>query len=126
MGSLIAAATLAVSQSKKENALFDAPSGIALAFLLPAIGIVCSIVGFFAVNTKEGGRARAPTPPQLSDCNLICYSPDRGPYTGTEGKGWNVSLGALMWALEKGMYLAGGLFVLLSYFGVTFCAARRP
>jgi H(+)-translocating pyrophosphatase len=90
VGSLIAAATLAVSQSKKENALFDAPSGIALAFLLPAIGIVCSIVGFFAVNTKE------------------------------EGKGWNVSLGALMWALEKGMYLAGGLFVLLSYFGVTF------
>merc|ERR1719197_558292 len=83
VGSLIAAATLAVSQE-------DIPTGagIALAFMLPAVGIVCSVVGFFAVNTKE------------------------------EGKGWNVSLGALMWALEKGMYLAGALFIGAAYFCV--------
>merc|ERR1719271_304383 len=55
---------------------------------LPAVGILCSVVGFFAVNTKE------------------------------EGKGWNVQLGALMWALEKGMYLAGFIFVFLAYVGV--------
>jgi inorganic pyrophosphatase len=51
------------------------------------MGILTSIIGFFAVNTKQ------------------------------EGKGWNVQLGALMWALEKGMYLAGGLFVGLAYLG---------
>merc|ERR1711920_408100 len=71
VGSVIAAATLAGGDLAK----------IKLAFYLPAVGIVCSIVGFFAVNTKE------------------------------EGKGWNVELGALMWALEKGMYLAGALFI---------------
>jgi K(+)-stimulated pyrophosphate-energized sodium pump len=90
VGSLIAAATLAVSQE-------DIPTGagIALAFMLPAVGIVCSVVGFFAVNTKE------------------------------EGKGWNVSLGALMWALEKGMYLAGALFIGAAYFCVVPCATRN-
>merc|ERR1712194_356604 len=54
---------------------------------LPAIGIICSVVGFFFVSTKE------------------------------EGKGWDVSLGALMFALEKGMYVAGGLFTALAYVG---------
>jgi H(+)-translocating pyrophosphatase len=90
VGSMIAAATLAVSQSKQAGNPITgkAPEGIALAFFLPAVGILCSIVGFFAVNTKE------------------------------EGKGWNVQLGALMWALEKGMYLAGVLFVGLAYVGV--------
>ena len=89
VGSLIAAATLAVSQSKIEgSAIADqAEEAVALAFLLPAIGIVCSVVGFFFVSTKE------------------------------EGKGWDVSLGALMFALEKGMYVAGALFVVLAYFG---------
>ena len=89
VGSLIAAATLAVSQSKLEGSAIEgqAEEAIALAFLLPAIGIGCSIVGFFFVSTKE------------------------------EGKGWDVSLGALMFALEKGMYVAGALFVVLAYFG---------
>merc|ERR550537_1234554 len=53
--------------------------------MLPAAGVVCSILGYFAVSTKQ------------------------------EGKGWNVQLGALMWALEKGMYLAGGLFAAAAY-----------
>jgi len=65
-------------------------AAIALAFILPAVGIICSIVGYFAVNTKQ------------------------------EGKGWNVQLGQLMWALEKGMYLAGGLFVLGAYGSVAY------
>jgi H(+)-translocating pyrophosphatase len=90
VGSIIAAATLAISQSQQDDNPIagKAPAAIALAFFLPAAGILCSIVGFFAVNTKE------------------------------EGKGWNVQLGALMWALEKGMYLAGALFIGIAYFGV--------
>ena len=89
VGSLIAAATLAVTQSKKEGNILEGqgPEAIALAFFLPAVGILCSVVGFFAVNTKE------------------------------EGKGWNVQLGSLMWALEKGMYLAGAIFIVGAYFG---------
>jgi H(+)-translocating pyrophosphatase len=89
VGSIIAAATLAVSQSQQPGNPISGkgPAGIALAFFLPAVGILCSVIGFFAVNTKE------------------------------EGKGWNVQLGALMWALEKGIYLAGLLFVGLAYFG---------
>jgi len=89
VGSLIAAATLAVSQSKLESSVIheQAEEAIALAFMLPAIGIICSIVGFFFVSTKE------------------------------EGKGWDVSLGALMFALEKGMYVAGALFVGFAYLG---------
>ena len=92
VGSLIAAATLAVSQSKIEGSAIagQAEEAVALAFLLPAIGILCSVVGFFFVNTKE------------------------------EGKGWDVSLGALMFALEKGMYVAGALFVGLAYIGTVF------
>ena len=92
VGSVIAACTLAVSQS---NSLVDNPlqgkadEGIALAFMLPALGIICSILGYFAVNTNE------------------------------EGKGWNVQLGALMWALEKGMYVAAGLFVVAAYVATT-------
>ena len=31
--------------------------------------------------------------------------------TGESGEGWNSNLGALMWALEKGTFLAGGLFL---------------
>jgi len=76
VGSIIAAATLA-----------GADKGlVSLAFLLPAVGIIASVCGYFAVNTKE------------------------------EGKGWNVQLGALMWALEKGMYLAALIFVVGAYF----------
>ena len=50
-----------------------------------SVGVLCSIIGYFFVSTKQ------------------------------EGKGWNVQLGALMWALEKGMYVAGLLFVAASY-----------
>ena len=89
VGSLIAAATLAVSQPD-----IDTNSGIALAFFLPAVGILCSIIGFFAVSTKE------------------------------EGKGWNVQLGSLMWALEKGMYVAGALFLGMAYVTTCICAPR--
>ena len=44
-----------------------ATEGVALAFLLPSIGILCSCVGFFAVNTDA------------------------------KGAGWDVNLGTLMW-----------------------------
>merc|ERR1711871_678351 len=83
VGCIIASATLAVSQGNTEGDMLYGLStqAIALSFTLPAVGIVCSIIGYFAVNTSQ------------------------------EGKGWNVQLGALMWALEKGMYLAGGVFV---------------
>jgi len=88
VGSIIAAATLAVSQSSVAGDVIygQQKNAIGLAFALPAVGIICSIIGYFAVNTTA------------------------------EGKGWNVQLGALMWALEKGMYLAGSLFVIASYF----------
>merc|ERR1719399_2806239 len=90
VGSIIAAATLAVSQSIEDGNVLTGTGnkGVQLAFLLPAFGVICSIIGFFAVSTQQ------------------------------EGKGWDVQLGALMWALEKGMYLAGGLFVISSYFAV--------
>jgi len=83
VGCIIASATLAVSQED-----IDTDKGIMLSFMLPAVGIICSIVGYFAVNTTQ------------------------------EGKGWNVQLGSLMWALEKGMYLAGGLFLVGAYYAV--------
>jgi len=87
VGSIIASCTLAVSQAKVQGDVIEGKSSqaIALAFALPAVGILCSIVGYFFVNTSA------------------------------EGKGWNVQLGKLMWALEKGMYVAGGLFVVGSY-----------
>ena len=53
----------------------------ALPFFLSAAGIVCSIIGYFMVSTTE------------------------------KGDGWNTDLASLMWALEKGMYSAGVLFV---------------
>eukprot|EP00928_Gymnodinium_smaydae_P064872 TRINITY_DN4810_c0_g3_i1.p1 TRINITY_DN4810_c0_g3~~TRINITY_DN4810_c0_g3_i1.p1 ORF type:complete len:843 (-),score=173.40 TRINITY_DN4810_c0_g3_i1:80-2518(-) len=59
-------------------------SMVLLPMWLSTLGVVCSICGFFAVSTKQ------------------------------EGKGWDVKLGALMWALEKGMYLSATLFVGLS------------
>jgi len=74
VGSIIAAATLASSAAE-----------VKLAFLLPAVGIVCSIIGYFFVSTDQ------------------------------QGNGWNVELGSLMWALEKGMYVAGILFFGSSY-----------
>jgi len=88
VGSVVAAATLAISQgSSGDGNVIDGKGAAALSlcFLLPAIGIAASILGYFAVNTSE------------------------------EGKGWNVQLGSLMWALEKGMYLAGFLFICGAY-----------
>merc|ERR1719379_1826121 len=55
-----------------------------LPFWLASLGVICSMVGFFAVSTKQ------------------------------EGKGWDVKLSSLMWALEKGMYVSAFLFVGLS------------
>jgi len=57
---------------------------VVLPFWLSSVGVICSVCGFFAVSTKE------------------------------EGKGWDVKLSSLMWALEKGMYTSGILFVGLS------------
>merc|ERR1712070_1317978 len=57
------------------------PTLLTLPFWLATLGVVCSFLGFFAVSTKE------------------------------EGKGWDVKLGSLMWALEKGMYVSGFLFI---------------
>mmetsp|Transcript_38024 Transcript_38024/g.116853 ORF Transcript_38024/g.116853 Transcript_38024/m.116853 type:complete len:913 (+) Transcript_38024:40-2778(+) len=87
VGSIIAAASLAVTQAQKEGDTLQGKStqAIALAFLLPAVGIVASTIGFFAVNTSA------------------------------QGKGWDVHLGTLMWALEKGMYLAAALFTAGAY-----------
>merc|ERR1719387_1167569 len=53
-----------------------------LPFFLSAAGVVCAMIGCFAVSTNE---------------------------TGKSGK--NTNMAGLMWALEKGMYLAGLLFV---------------
>jgi inorganic pyrophosphatase len=53
----------------------------ALPFYLSAAGVICSLIGCFLVSTKE------------------------------KGEGWNTDLGSLMFALEKGMYGAGILFV---------------
>jgi len=57
------------------------PTTLLLPFWLASLGVICSFCGYFAVSTKE------------------------------EGKGWDVKLGSLMWALEKGMYVAATLFV---------------
>merc|ERR1719473_801320 len=60
-------------------------SRLQLPGFLAGAGIFCSAVGVFAVSTKE------------------------------KGEGWNSNLGALMWALEKGMYVAGILFMGCAY-----------
>jgi Na+/H+-translocating membrane pyrophosphatase len=53
---------------------------VALPFWLAAAGILCSMIGFFFVSTKEEGAGET-------------------------------NMGALMFALEKGMYSAGFLFL---------------
>lgn len=53
---------------------------IALPFYLAGMGIASSMAGYFFVKTEEAGD------------------------------GWNTNLGQLMWALEKGMFVAGGIF----------------
>ncbi|CAD7926717.1 unnamed protein product [Amoebophrya sp. A120] len=59
---------------------------VALPFYLSGIGVAASIVGYFYVNTSEAGN------------------------------GWNTNLGQLMWALEKGMFVAGGIFLAAALF----------
>merc|ERR1719424_641719 len=90
VGSIIAAATLGCSYVGSSNNPADILEAIeyrdglvALPFWLAGAGVLCAIVGFFMVSTTE---------------------------TGDKGKGTN--MGALMWALEKGMYTACALFVL--------------
>jgi inorganic pyrophosphatase len=60
-------------------------SRLQLPGFLAGAGIFCSAVGVFAVSTKE------------------------------KGEGWNANLGVLMFALEKGMYVAGILFMGCAY-----------
>mmetsp|Transcript_83775 Transcript_83775/g.234740 ORF Transcript_83775/g.234740 Transcript_83775/m.234740 type:complete len:794 (-) Transcript_83775:755-3136(-) len=79
VGSIIAAATIGSKSTESGGAAM-----VLLPFWLSALGVVCSMIGFFAVSTKQ------------------------------EGKGWDIKLGSLMWALEKGMYLAAYLFLGLS------------
>merc|ERR1719197_1299376 len=81
VGSIIAAATLGVPEAFKPGNEGMGQAYIALPFWLAAAGVLSSIIGFFFVSTNQ------------------------------EGKGWNVKLSALMWALEKGMYVAGVLFL---------------
>jgi len=58
------------------------PARLAMPFWLAASGLLASFVGFFFVSTKE------------------------------QGNGWNVQLSSLMWALEKGTYVANILFLI--------------
>ena len=83
VGSIIAAMTLgaAAASSPYNDDYCFADAKTALPLWLASVGIFCAIIGCFAVSTGE------------------------------EGAGWNSNLGALMWGLEKGMYLAGSLFV---------------
>merc|ERR1719330_2216506 len=57
---------------------------VALPVILAALGIFCSLAGYSMVGTQE------------------------------EGKGWDVQLSKLMWALEKGMYTSAVLFTALA------------
>lgn len=80
VGSIIASCSLASQEHNPETI----PAMVALPFWIAGAGILCSIIGYFAVSTRE------------------------------KGEGWSSSLGALMWALEKGMYLAGFLFIIMA------------
>eukprot|EP00929_Paragymnodinium_shiwhaense_P023936 TRINITY_DN14870_c0_g1_i1.p1 TRINITY_DN14870_c0_g1~~TRINITY_DN14870_c0_g1_i1.p1 ORF type:complete len:887 (+),score=235.12 TRINITY_DN14870_c0_g1_i1:216-2663(+) len=60
------------------------PAHLAFPMWLGAAGLFTSFIGFFFVNTNE------------------------------EGAGINVNLGALMWALDKGMLVANVLFLILA------------
>jgi len=62
----------------------NAPELLAMPMWLAAAGLISSFIGFFFVSTKE------------------------------QGDGWNTNLTALMFALEKGMYIANVLFVIFA------------
>jgi len=83
-GSLIATISIAVPRSTEIPDQW-VNERVMLPLWLSAAGILCSIVGVFAVSTKQ------------------------------KGDGWNTSLSSLMWALEKGMIVAGGLFLIASF-----------
>eukprot|EP00747_Dinoflagellata_sp_TGD_P154345 gnl/TRDRNA2_/TRDRNA2_177492_c0_seq2.p1 gnl/TRDRNA2_/TRDRNA2_177492_c0~~gnl/TRDRNA2_/TRDRNA2_177492_c0_seq2.p1 ORF type:complete len:835 (+),score=185.14 gnl/TRDRNA2_/TRDRNA2_177492_c0_seq2:60-2564(+) len=59
------------------------PQMLALPMWLASAGLIGSFIGFFFVSTDQ------------------------------KGEGWNSNLGALMWALEKGTYVANGVFLVL-------------
>jgi len=61
--------------------LAESDEQVALPFWLAGAGVVSAVVGCFAVSTSESGE------------------------------GWNSNLGALMWALERGTFLAGAIFL---------------
>jgi len=99
VGSIIAAGTLASNESIVQGFHYydldkctstkcelntDDARLYVLPFALSAVGIFCSAIGTLAVSTKQ------------------------------EGRGWDVKLSQLMWGLEKGMYLAAILFLVLS------------
>merc|ERR1719484_421097 len=52
VGSIIAAATLAITAA--DTTVAD--EKVKLAFMLPALGIACSTIGYFAVSTKAEGK----------------------------------------------------------------------
>eukprot|EP00811_Abedinium_folium_P035697 NODE_846_length_2736_cov_69.963588.p1 GENE.NODE_846_length_2736_cov_69.963588~~NODE_846_length_2736_cov_69.963588.p1 ORF type:complete len:605 (-),score=128.28 NODE_846_length_2736_cov_69.963588:315-2129(-) len=81
VGSIIAAATIACNDNRAST---SNNVKLLLPFWLATLGVFCSLIGFFAVSTKQ------------------------------EGKGWDVKLSTLMFALEKGMYLASGLFIVFA------------
>jgi len=81
VGSIIAAATLGAFAPAEFRTGSSPFPFIALPLWLASAGIVASVVGCFFVRTRE------------------------------EGKGWNVKLSTLMWALEKGMYVAALVFL---------------
>jgi len=62
----------------------NSPHFLALPMWLAAGGLIASFIGFFFVSTKE------------------------------KGDGWNTDLGALMFALEKGMYIANVIFLIFA------------
>jgi len=62
----------------------DAPELLAMPMWLAAGGLIASFIGFFFVSTKE------------------------------KGDGWNTNLTALMFALEKGMYIANIIFLIFA------------
>eukprot|EP00397_Hematodinium_sp_SG-2012_P005617 GEMP01005639.1.p1 GENE.GEMP01005639.1~~GEMP01005639.1.p1 ORF type:complete len:814 (+),score=126.22 GEMP01005639.1:110-2551(+) len=106
VGSMIAAAAIATSSvlefSDVDSTVLDAVnwsvqgSCMALPLWISSVGILSSIVGFFFVSTKS------------------------------EGAGWDVKLSELFFALEKGMYVAGALFIALAALVIYLLFGLQP
>lgn len=102
VGSIIAAATLG-NQMPSNMAMFQgmgvdstnvsaiANASVAYPFWISAFGAAASIVGFFFVSTKQ------------------------------EGKGWDIKLSTLMFALEKGIWISSFLFLGLAALVTALC-----